>query len=245
MDLLHFDRQAIRGFSSLWGIDEAGRGAFAGPVAAAVVGLTDCFYRSAWCRRHYTEVNDSKLLRADERTRVFGELGKLRDASLLISGIGLATVEEIEEHNVLGATRLAMCRALENAIGSVTETMMSPRLQPGGDVHGQESNRLAGAHKDQVRGIRILVDGRPLRPFPYQHEGVVKGDRRSLAIAMASVVAKVTRDRVMRELHERFPRYGFADHKGYGTVTHRSVLLRLGPTPCHRPTFLRKLFAAR
>ncbi len=165
------------------------------------------------------------------------------EASQLISGVGVASVEEIEEHNVLGATRLAMCRALEEAIGSVTEAMERPPLLPGSGVHGQEFDPLAGAHDGPTRGIRILVDGRPLHPFPYLHDGVVKGDRSSLAIAMASVVAKVTRDRMMRELHGLFPRYGFAHHKGYGTVKHRSILLRYGPAPCHRPTFLRKLFA--
>jgi ribonuclease HII len=92
---------------------------------------------------------------------------------------------------------------------------------------------------------RILVDGLPLKNFPYPHLGVVGGDGRSLCIAMASVIAKVTRDRMLTALDGTFPGYGFAQHKGYGTEEHREAVLRQGRCPEHREMFLRKLLASR
>ena len=90
---------------------------------------------------------------------------------------------------------------------------------------------------------RILVDGLPLRHFPYPHQGVVGGDARSLCIAMASIIAKVTRDRLMDGLDVEYPGYGFAQHKGYGTEEHRELVLKRGRCAAHRDSFLRKLFA--
>lgn len=84
-----------------------------------------------------------------------------------------------------------------------------------------------------------------MKSFPYPHLGIVKGDARSLCIAMASIIAKVTRDRLLTELDARHPGYGFAQHKGYGTEEHREAVLRLGPCVQHRGLFLRKLLAGR
>lgn len=85
--------------------------------------------------------------------------------------------------------------------------------------------------------IHCLIDGLPVRDFPYRHDAVVNGDALSLSIAAASIVAKVTRDRVMREIHQEFPQYGFADHKGYGTKEHLEALRSHGPCRHHRRTF--------
>ena len=82
-----------------------------------------------------------------------------------------------------------------------------------------------------------LIDGRPVRDFPIPHRALVKGDSLSFSIAAASVIAKVTRDRLMRELAARHPGYGFADHKGYGTPQHLEALRRHGPCPIHRRSF--------
>jgi len=92
---------------------------------------------------------------------------------------------------------------------------------------------------------RVIVDGLALRGFPYPHTAFVHGDARSLCIAMASIVAKVARDRLMVELDAKFPAYGFAQHKGYGTEEHRDAVLRIGRCPEHREVFLRKLLALR
>ena len=89
------------------------------------------------------------------------------------------------------------------------------------------------------------MDGLALRNFPYPHLGIVKGDARSLCIAMASIVAKVTRDRLMITLDKKHKGYGFAQHKGYGTEEHRNALLKLGKSVEHREMFLRKLFSER
>ena len=88
-----------------------------------------------------------------------------------------------------------------------------------------------------------MIDGKPLRPFPYAHKAIVKGDCKSLAIALASILAKVTRDKIMREMELTYPGYGFAQNKGYGTPEHCSAILREGPTAEHRPLFLRKTYA--
>jgi ribonuclease HII len=149
----------------------------------------------------------------------------------------VASVEEIERLNILGATKLAMRRALE---GIYPPSAFERRVEP--DLFASLEER--GAFRPAV-SCRILVDGLSLRHFPYPHDGIVNGDARSLCIAMASIVAKVARDRLMFELEAQVPGYGFAQHKGYGTDEHRDALLRLGRTPHHREMFLRKLFATR
>lgn len=88
---------------------------------------------------------------------------------------------------------------------------------------------------------QILIDGRPHKKFPYTHTGLVRGDGTSLAIAMSSIIAKVTRDRIMCTLDKEYPYYGFAQHKGYGTEQHRNALLHHGASPAHRRLFLRKV----
>jgi ribonuclease HII len=91
----------------------------------------------------------------------------------------------------------------------------------------------------------VLVDGLPLKGFPYPHTAIVNGDAKSLCVAMGSIIAKVARDRMMAELDARHPGYGFAKHKGYGTDDHREAVVRLGRSPIHREMFLRKLLAQR
>ena len=150
---------------------------------------------------------------------------------------GEATVAEIEEFNILGATKLAMRRALE---GIYPPSAFAQRTEP--DLFASEAE--VRAFQPQV-ACRILIDGLALRRFVYPHTGVVRGDARSLCIAMASIVAKVTRDRLMEGLEAKHPGYGFAQHKGYGTDEHRDALLRLGRCPAHRGAFLRKLMRGR
>jgi len=97
--------------------------------------------------------------------------------------------------------------------------------------------------KAVTRSPLILVDGKPLKPFPYRHTALVKGDGRSFCIAAASIIAKVIRDRQMVALEEAFPGYGFAKHKGYGTPEHCEAIRRMGPTAHHREKFLEKIFS--
>jgi len=123
-------------------------------------------------------------------------------------GIAFATVEEIEQYNILQATYLAMRRAVE-------QLNITPDL--------------------------VLVDGNRLPPLPVAGKTVIKGDSLSASIAAASILAKVTRDRLMLELDEQYPMYGFAKHKGYGTAAHYEALRTYGLSPVHRPSFLKNL----
>ncbi len=125
-------------------------------------------------------------------------------------GIGFATVEEITRLNILNAALLAMKRAFENLKLSDDELM---------DCH-------------------VLVDGnQKIRNFNWPQTPIIKGDQKVKAISAASIVAKVMRDRELRKLHEEYPQYGYASHKGYGTDQHRSAIEKFGPTLHHRPTF--------
>lgn len=235
--LKSFDLRHIQGLESLIGVDEAGRGSLAGPVVAAAVWVDRAFLEGHWVKRRGGKVNDSKLLTSVERENLFEELSLLAKQGLIKAHAGMATVGEIEEHNILGATKLAMRRALE-AI-----------YQPEAFVVRDEPD-LFSSFEDREGytarvSCKILIDGVRLKGFPYPHEPVVKGDGRSLCIAMASIVAKVTRDHFMESLASSWPQYGFEKHKGYGTEDHRKAVLEHGSSPEHREMFLRKLMAQR
>lgn len=233
-----FDLKQINGVASLIGVDEVGRGAFAGPVVAAAVVVSRDFLESRWAVVKGGRVNDSKLLSPEEREELWGEFEQLAASGKIHANHGLATVAEIEELNILGATKLAMRRAL----GAIypPEAFEARRDEP--DLFSSVEER--STFRPTV-SARILIDGLPLRGFPYPHVAFVKGDSRSLCIAMASIVAKVARDRMMVALEAKFPGYGFAQHKGYGTEDHRDAVLRLGRCAEHREAFLRKLLAVR
>ena len=177
------------------GIDEAGRGPWAGPVVAAAVVLDAASLPPDLngC------IDDSKKLSPVRRLEVFERL-----CACARIGIGRAEVGEIEIVNILGATHLAMARAVE-ALGMPLDVAL---------VDGNRAPKLA---------------------FPIQC--VVGGDGLSLSIAAASIVAKVTRDRIMADLAGTFPGYGWERNVGYGTAEHLSALERLGVTPHHRRGF--------
>ncbi|MEI6860916.1 MAG: ribonuclease HII [Verrucomicrobiota bacterium] len=232
-----FDLKQIYGFESLIGVDEAGRGALAGPVVAAAVVVNQAFLEGRWALGRSGRVNDSKQLTAAEREELMAEFESLATQGQIHAHHGTADVAEIEQHNILGATKLAMRRALE---GICPPSAFGRQPEPDLFASAEEKENFSppiSAH--------VVIDGLRLRNFPYPHTPLVNGDARSLCIAMASIVAKVTRDRLMNALDVRHPGYGFAQHKGYGTEEHRAALLRLGRCPQHRELFLRKLFARR
>jgi ribonuclease HII len=177
------------------GIDEVGRGPLAGPVVAAAV----IFERGRVPARLYHELDDSKKLSASAREQ---------QARLIIAcariGIGAASVAEIDRHNILQASFIAMRRAV---------------------------SRLG------VRPDLALVDGNRAPVLPCLSRTIIGGDGRSLSIAAASVVAKVTRDKLMRALASRYQGYGWETNFGYPTAAHREALARLGLTPHHRRSF--------
>ena len=232
-DLKHLDPNP-----ELIGVDEAGRGAFAGPVVAAAVLVNRVFLESRWATANASRINDSKQLSLAEREALYLDFEGLAAEGRIHAQFGTADVEEIERENILGATKLAMRRALE-AIYPPSAFAEPPR-EP--DLFSSAEDIAAYRPPAQAR---ILVDGLALKHFSYPHTAIVQGDTRSLCIAMASIVAKVTRDRLMTELDAVHPGYGFAHHKGYGTEEHRDAILRQGRCPAHRDTFLRKLMTTR
>ena len=193
-----FDAQVrAEGYPIVCGVDEAGRGPLAGPVYAAAVILPP--------DKPIPGINDSKKLSEKKREALFDVICE----NALAFSIACASVEEIEEHNILNATYLAMTRAVEGL-----------SVQP---------------HLALIDGNRIP----PMLTVPARF--VVKGDALSASIGAASILAKVARDRVMREMDEQYPDYGFAVHKGYGTAAHIAALREFGMCPAHRASFLTKI----
>ncbi len=213
-------------------MDEAGRGCLAGPVVAGAILLRSSFFREAKHRKLTKEINDSKQFNEAKREELYDGVIKLADQSALIASTGEASVQEIEKHNIVGATCLAMERAMKK-LSQKSDGLWKPLEQ-------SSPEWLEVGCKAQQPWI-VLVDGRPMKKLSIRHQGLVKGDSISLSIAMASLMAKVTRDRSMRRLHLEFPNYGFDSNKGYGAPAHLNALLELGPTQHHRPRFIRNL----
>jgi ribonuclease HII len=195
---LESDIVNISGIVTVAGLDEAGRGALAGPVVAAAVILP---LRSTNLLARLVEVNDSKQLSARKRAELYEVIREVAVAY----GVGARSSHYIDSHGIIAATKQAMLDALQE-------------LHPPAEY--------------------LLIDGRiRLKQSPIPQQAIIRGDSISLSIAAASILAKVTRDRFMIALDGRYPEYGFASHKGYGTEHHRTMLSRLGPTPEHRLTF--------
>lgn len=198
MDWLEFEKEALaKGYKSVCGVDEAGRGPLAGPVCAAAVILPEGVIIDG--------VNDSKKLSEKKRESLFDVI---REQALSYS-IAYATVDEIEEINILNATMLSMRRAIDGL---------------------------------EIKADYAMIDGNKIPPIDIDAECIVKGDAKSMSIACASILAKVSRDRLLYKYAEEYPMYGFDKHKGYGTKVHREAILKYGPCPYHRKSFLKKLY---
>jgi ribonuclease HII len=173
------------------GVDEAGRGPWAGPVVAAAVILNP--------DRIPANIDDSKVLDEDSRAYLYKRIMKVA-----IVAVGIAQVDRIDRDNILGATLWAMAEA----VAQLTDT---PKL--------------------------VLIDGNKAPRLPMSARTIVKGDAKCLSIAAASIIAKVTRDRLMMELARDYPGYGFERHKGYGTREHQAAITKLGISALHRRSF--------
>src|SRR2546422_9624928 len=181
------------GVARIAGIDEAGRGALAGPVVAAAVVLPEKF-------RH-RKLNDSKQLVPELREEIYHELTSNAEIAW---AVGIVDSLEIDQINILRATHKAM-RAAIAALSAPPD--------------------------------HVLIDGLPVFPFPLPQTAIIDGDCLSLTIAAASVIAKVTRDAMMRDFCARFPEYCFSQHKGYTTELHLLKLHEFGACPIHRRSF--------
>lgn len=199
------------------GIDEAGRGPWAGPVVAGAILLIHPEKISPTIIRSW---RDSKRLSRPQREAIFSQLCKLDAEKVLAMGIGQASVAEITQFNILQATFLAMKRALFNLMTTSGQTPQGMWV---------DGNRLPIFTNEEL--IR-LPDC-----FVSQSRAIIAGDAHEPIISAASIVAKVTRDRIMAEWDQNYPQYGFARHQGYGTKAHQAALRRLGICPAHRPSF--------
>lgn len=184
------------GSTQVCGVDEAGRGPLCGPVVAAACILP--------CGLVIPGLNDSKKLTEKKRELLFEQI----KAEAISYSIACASVEEIDELNILEATLLAMRRAIDGL---------------------------------DVKADFALIDGNISRDFQIDAKAVISGDATSPSIAAASILAKVTRDRLCIELDQAYPQYGIAKHKGYGTKFHMQALREYGPSPIHRKQFIRFL----
>ena len=183
------------GLKYIAGIDEAGRGPLAGPVTVGVVIMKPESFIEG--------VNDSKKISETKREKLYEEI----TSEALAWSVGIVDQKEVDEINILNATKKALTMALE---------------------------------KLDIKPERLLVDALEhidTKGIPYT--SIIKGDAKIYSIGAASIVAKVTRDRIMREYDKVYPEYGFAKHKGYGTASHIEAIKKYGPCPIHRKTFIK------
>ena len=193
MDLWFFEKKATeKGFKTVAGIDEAGRGPLAGPVVSAAVILQPTF--------SIVDVRDSKKLSAKKRALLYDGIYE----QAVSVGIGIVDAPEIDRINILQASLLAMSIATRN-------------LNPQPDC--------------------LLIDGPFKISSHLSQKPIAKGDTLSVSIAAASIVAKVTRDRLMERYHEYYPQFDFDKHKGYPTRAHKAAIREFGYCPIHRKTF--------
>lgn len=197
MNWLEYENSAkLKGYKSICGVDEAGRGPLAGPVCAAAVILPD--------NTVIDGVNDSKKLSEKKREALFSVI---KETALSYS-IAYASVEEIEELNILNATMIAMKRAVEGL---------------------------------DVPADYAMIDGNKAPKLKIESECIIKGDAKSMSVACASILAKVSRDHLLYEYAKEYPQYHFDKHKGYGTKAHTEAIKEYGPCPYHRMSFLGKI----
>lgn len=183
------------GSTFICGIDEAGRGPLAGPVVvSAVIMPKDSMIEG---------VNDSKKVSEKKRERLYDEI----TSSAIAWGVGIVDQKEIDEINILQATKKALTMAVQSL---------------------------------EVKPDLILVDAlRDIDTLGIPYQSIIKGDAKCYSIAAASIIAKVTRDRIMRQWDEIYPQYGFEKHKGYGTAAHIAAIKEYGPCVLHRKTFIK------
>ncbi len=194
--LRHEQTLFSKGFQTIAGIDEAGRGPLAGPVVAGCVIYSE--------NNHTIDgIYDSKKISAKKREMLFEQIGKA-----YTYGVGIVDHQTIDRINIYEATKLAMFEAIKDA-----------------------SEKSANNYPDF-----ILIDAMPL-DMEIPHHALIKGDQKSYVIAAASIIAKVTRDRIMQKLHEQYPYYGWNHNMGYPTAEHRRAILEHGPSPYHRKSF--------
>jgi len=187
-------------YGFICGIDEVGRGPFAGPVVAAAVILPK--------KEEILYINDSKKLSEKKRDELYDVIME----KAVAVGLGSESNEVIDEINIKRATHSAMRKAIADLKNPRTGEKIAPDL--------------------------LLVDAEHIPDTDIKQIAIIKGDAKSISIAAASIIAKVTRDRLMTEMDKVYPGYDFAGNKGYGTAAHIAAIKELGMTPIHRRSFV-------
>lgn len=207
------------------GVDEVGRGPLCGPVVTTAALILD----EVAFTKDFADVNDSKKLTSSKREAVFE---RLVASPLIVFAEGRASVEEIDQLNIRQATLLAMRRAIRSI---KKKHEISAHLVDGNvDPYALDLFEKAVFDKEDRDELVAVSSGQVHRPVG---QFLVKGDAKSLSIATASILAKVTRDRLMKELSKEHPEYGWERNAGYGTAEHLAALREWGPTPHHRRSF--------
>ena len=204
-----------KGFKKIIGLDEAGRGPLAGPVVAAAVSINSKFK----IQNSKFRINDSKKLAPRERDEIFDFLKKHKNVKW---GIGKVSEKVIDKINILEATKLAMKKAVKS---------LEKKLK-------HECRQKTRGRGFFAKGAQFLIlDGNFKIDIDIPQKSVIKGDEKVFSCAAASILAKVTRDRIMLKYHKKFPKYGFDKHKGYPTKFHFRALKKHGFCKIHRKTF--------
>lgn len=214
------------GYRLIYAVDEVGMGCLAGPVVVCVVAMTSQFYKKSHKELH--GVRDSKLLQAKQREEYAKKLMIEKDIKFQIT---YAYPKTIDRLNIYNAARLAMKRAVLKLAGSC------PGTPPPYSFHSVRWGSPSRVTPRDVKNI-VLVDGKTkIKGLNLEQMAIVKGDRKVFAIACASIIAKVFRDRMMVKYAKKYPGYGFEKHKGYGTKYHQAQLISFGPCEIHRKSF--------
>lgn len=220
------------GYDFVIGIDEAGRGPLAGPVIAAALAWRKFQITNSKCQinfkseiqnsKQYELIKDSKKLSEKQREGLYDFI-----CENFYVGVGICDHVTIDRINVLEATYLAMKKAIASLVRGISNSPNS----------SNSPNKIQNFKFQNTQSI-ILVDGNKTIPnLSMEQKAIIGGDKIVKSISAASIVAKVTRDRIMQEMHEKYPQYGFLKHKGYGTVAHREAIKNHGPCEIHRKSF--------
>ena len=201
------------GFEIIIGVDEVGRGPLAGPVVAGAVWVRPEILEKEFEDRNL--IRDSKKLSEKQRDKIYKFI---QENDNFVLGIGEVSVEIIDKINILNASLLAMRLAVDEVIEKLKKEMSLKNIDN--------------------KKVCVLIDGnKNIQNLEVAQRLFAKGDQRIFSIATASINAKVYRDRLMEEFHKKFPEYGFAQHKGYGTKYHMEQLKKYGACGIHRQSF--------
>ena len=215
-----------KGFNFVAGLDEAGRGPLAGPVVAAAVTIKPN------AKIILNGINDSKKLSEKKREELYKNIIKNKNIKW---GIGIVSEKVIDKINILEATKLAM----QEAIGNLTDKLLNHKVRYRGEsdaVGKVDFLLLDGNFKLDLKPAAFRPKGYPGFGVPKQ-KSIIKGDQKVFSIAAASIIAKVTRDKIMQKMHKKYPQYKFDKHKGYGTALHFKMIKKYGPCAIHRKSF--------